>query len=161
MSQMWRKINSKKCGQLFQDVTSFDIGIWYYVLVIDMYNDIELYNIIGEKIKKRRKSLGITQEKLAELTNYSLSFIANIESRTFQTFSISALNTIAKALNTNMLSLLPKEKELEKIKTTIKCEHCGYEMNLPIEITKLIESINDITHKKVRLTCPECHKKIV
>ncbi len=126
-----------------------------------MYDDLELYNIIGEKIKQRRKSLGLTQEKLAELTNYSLSFIANIESRTFQTFSISALNTIAQALNTNMLSLLPKEKELEKIKTTIKCERCGYKLDLPIELTKLMESIKEITNKKIKLTCPECHKKIV
>ena len=51
-----------------------------------MENALELYNIIGQNIKKRRKSLGITQEKLAELTNYSLSFIANIESRTLQSF---------------------------------------------------------------------------
>lgn len=61
-----------------------------------MENDNKLYNIIGTNIKKRRKNLGITQEKLAELTNYSLSFIANIESRTYQSFSIAALNNIAK-----------------------------------------------------------------
>lgn len=125
-----------------------------------MYTDLELYNIIGEKIKKKRKSLGITQEKLAELTNYSLSFIANIESRTYQTFSISALNTIAKALNTSMLSLLPTEKELKPLNYKIKCEHCNYETELPIELIKLIENIREVTHRKIKLTCPICQKKI-
>ena len=81
-----------------------------------MYNDEELYNLIGEKIKKRRKSLGITQEKLAEITHYSLSFIANIESKTYQTFSITALNNIANALNTTILNLIPKDVELKKYK---------------------------------------------
>ncbi len=126
-----------------------------------MYNELELYNIIGEKIKKRRKSLGITQEKLAEMTNYSLSFIANIESRTFQTFSISALNNIAKALNVNMISLLPTEQEKKQIKNKITCEYCKYSADIPPELAKLIDSIEDITHRKIRLTCPICHKKIV
>lgn len=124
-----------------------------------MYSEIELYNEIGKKIKERRKKFGITQEKLAELTNYSLSFIANIESRTYQSFSISALNNIAKALNTNMLSLLPKETMSITKKNKLKCENCNYTVDIPEEITKLLYSINDITRRKVKLTCPECHTK--
>ena len=128
-----------------------------------MYSDEELYNLIGEKIKNRRKSLGITQEKLAEITHYSLSFIANIESKTYQTFSITALNNIANALNTTILNLIPKDGELKKYKinTNIKCEYCKYDTEIPIELIKLMESINDITNKKIKLTCPKCHKKIV
>lgn len=128
-----------------------------------MYDDFELYNLIGKKIKARRKSLGITQEKLAEITHYSLSFIANIESRTYQSFSITALNNIAKALNTSILELLPKENEIEKsqVTTKIKCGYCEYNTEIPIELIKLMNSINDITHKKIKLTCPKCHKKIV
>jgi len=128
-----------------------------------MYNDEELYNLIGEKIKKRRKSLGITQEKLAEITHYSLSFIANIESKTYQTFSITALNNIANALNTTILNLIPKDEEFKKFKrdTKMKCEYCKYNMEIPIELIKLMDSINDITNKKIKLTCPKCHKKIV
>ena len=128
-----------------------------------MYSDEELYNLIGEKIKNRRKSLGITQEKLAEITHYSLSFIANIESKTYQTFSITALNNIANALNTTILNLIPKDVELKKYKinTNIKSEYCKYNTEIPIELIKLMESINDITNKKIKLTCPKCHKKIV
>lgn len=128
-----------------------------------MYSDLELYNLIGQKIKKRRKSLGITQEKLAEITHYSLSFIANIESKTYQTFSITALNNIAKALNTNILSLLPKDTEIEKIKinNTIKCGYCDYNTEIPIELVKLLNNIKEMTNKKIKLTCPKCNKKIV
>lgn len=126
-----------------------------------MYNDLDLYNLIGEKIKNKRKSLGITQEKLAEMTHYSLSFIANIESRTYQTFSITALNNIAKALNTSILNLLPEEKELIKPNKKIECNHCKYSAVLPIELVKLLNCMKDITNKKIALTCPKCHKKIV
>ena len=52
-----------------------------------MENEI-IYNTIGKLIKKERKKKGITQEELALLTNYSLSFIANIESNTYQSFSL-------------------------------------------------------------------------
>lgn len=126
-----------------------------------MYDDTELYNLIGEKIKNRRKSLGITQEKLAEITHYSLSFIANIESRTYQSFSITALNNIAKALNTTISDLLPKEKEIEKYKINrkIKCGQCNSDVEIPIELIKLMNSIKEITHKKIKLTCPKCNKK--
>ena len=121
----------------------------------------ELYNEIGKKIKKRRKELGITQERLATITNYSFSFIKNIESSTYQSFSISALNTIAKALNTNIKSLLPDEILLLPKIQEMKCGYCNYQMELPIEIVKLLGTIEEITKKKIRLTCPKCHKKIV
>lgn len=126
-----------------------------------MYNDLELYNLIGDNIKKRRKSLGITQEKLAELTNYSLSFIANIESRTYQTFSISALNSIAKTLNTTMNNLLPEEIDFKEPEHSLACKYCSYDVLLPIEINKLINNIEETTRKKIKFTCPICHKKIV
>lgn len=126
-----------------------------------MLNEQELYNEIGKKIKKRRKSLGITQEKLAELTNYSLSFIANIESKTYQSFSISALNNIAKALNTSMLNLLPDEKTFLSKTEEIKCGYCDYQTEIPIEISRLLHSVKEITNQKLKLTCPKCNKKIM
>lgn len=123
-------------------------------------DDLELYNEIGKNIKNRRHSLGLTQEELAKRTNYSLSFIANIESITFQSFSISALNNIAKALNTNMLNLLPKETIITSI-NELKCPNCSYNPLLPPEVSNLLKSIKEITRKKIKLTCPNCHKKII
>ncbi len=121
--------------------------------------DKELYNEIGKNIKKRRKKLGLTQDKLAEITNYSPSFIANIESNTYQSFSINALYNIAKALNTNMINLLPKYG-IEHLNKEIKCEYCHKKIELPIEIMKLIVNISEITNKKLKMTCPKCHKSI-
>lgn len=124
-----------------------------------MENEKELYNEIGKKIKSRRKKLGITQERLAELTNYSFSFIANIESNTYQSFSISALNLIAKALNCSIKSLLPDENFFNIKIDTIKCSNCEYLIELPPEITRLLNTIQDISHKKLKYTCPKCQKK--
>lgn len=39
-----------------------------------------IYYVIGQNLKKLRKDKGFTQEKLAEASNYALSFIGNLES---------------------------------------------------------------------------------
>lgn len=119
-----------------------------------------LYNEIGKKIKLRRREIGLTQENLAELTNYSHSFISNIESNTYQAFSISALNNIAKALNTTMKNLLPDESEIIN-NNNINCGYCNFSTEIPYEITKLLQIIKEISVKKISLTCPKCHKKIM
>lgn len=121
----------------------------------------KLYNEIGKKIKLARKKLGITQEGLAQLTNYSDSFIANIESSTYQSFSISALNNIAKALNTTMKELLPDEIILSNKYEEIKCEQCDYSIEIPEEIAQLLRAIENINKRKLILTCPKCQKKIM
>lgn len=120
----------------------------------------DLYNEIGKNIKKRRKELGITQEKLADLTYFSDSFIANIESTTFQSFSISALNTIAKALDTSIKELLPKEYLVLKKDNILKCGNCNYNAEIPLELIKMLQANEDIFHEKFKLTCPKCNKKI-
>ncbi len=128
-----------------------------------MHMDYEkkLYNEIGKNIQKKRKELGITQEKFSDITNYSLSFIANIESNTYQSFSIIALHNIAKALNTTMCELLPKESLLNNKHNNIKCGYCDYQMEIPIEIQELLTDIESIFHQKINLTCPKCQKKIM
>ncbi|MCM1053332.1 MAG: helix-turn-helix domain-containing protein [Ruminococcus sp.] len=120
-----------------------------------------LYNEIGKKIKSMRKKRGMTQENLADITNYSLSFIANIESNTYQAFSISALNNIAKALDTSMKNLLPEENFINKLNSEIICNFCDYKTNLPYELVKLLLTVEEISHKKIKLTCPKCQKKIM
>lgn len=131
------------------------------MFVIYMNYEQILYNEIGKKIKIKRKKLAITQEQLAEITNYSLSFIANIESNTYQSFSIHALNNIAHALHTNMCELLPDEKLYELEIAILKCNHCSYELNIPIEIKKLLSTIEELFKQKIKLTCPKCQKKIM
>lgn len=52
----------------------------------------EILKIIGKKIKARRKSVGLSQEKLGELTSLSTNYIGQIERGQRQV----ALDTLAK-----------------------------------------------------------------
>lgn len=58
-----------------------------------------IYNIIGKNIKKYRKEKGLTQRRLAEINFLSDSFIAKLESVTYQSISIDTLEQIAKSLD--------------------------------------------------------------
>lgn len=76
-----------------------------------------IYNVIGKNIKKYRKRKGLTQRKLAEILLLSESFIAKLESETYQTISIDTLEQIANILEIEIVDLFDKnilkeEKEL-------------------------------------------------
>ena len=68
-------------------------------------NEDKLYRIIGKNIKKYRKlysnsGLHMTQERLAELINVSVSHISSLESsKSKKGISISNLYKISKVLN--------------------------------------------------------------
>lgn len=81
-----------------------------------------IYNIIGKNIKKYRKMKCLTQRELADKLLLSESFIAKLESITYQSISIDTLEQIAKALDTNITNLFnedeqkeTKEKDLQSI----------------------------------------------
>lgn len=62
-----------------------------------------VYYLVSRNLKRIRKEKGLTQEKLAELSNYSLGFIMNIESeKCYQTFSLGTLWQFGKALNVDI-----------------------------------------------------------
>lgn len=62
-----------------------------------------VYYLVSRNLKRIRKEKGLTQEKLAELSNYSLGFIMNIESeKYYQTFSLETLWQFGKALNVDI-----------------------------------------------------------
>ena len=71
--------------------------------------------VIGQNLKKLRKDKGFTQEKLAEASNYALSFIGNLESdKVFQTISVGSLYHLSKVLGIHITELfqdLPSEEE--------------------------------------------------
>ena len=81
---------------------------------IDKNDENYIYYVIGQNLKRERKRRGFTQEKLAEKSDYSLSFIANLEStKVFQTISIGSLYHLSKVLNihiTDLLQDLPETK---------------------------------------------------
>ena len=119
-----------------------------------------IYNEIGKLVKKERKKQGLTQEQLANLTNYSLSFIANIESNTYQSFSIHTLYNLANALNISIHNLLPDKNALEEKNYRLICKNCKYNVSIPKEIGKILEDGLKIT-SKINFTCPICEKKEV
>lgn len=73
---------------------------------IDKNDENYIYYIIGQNLKKLRKEKGFTQEKLAEASNYALSFIGNLESdKVFQTISAGSLYHLSKVLNIDIREL--------------------------------------------------------
>jgi transcriptional regulator with XRE-family HTH domain len=59
---------------------------------------VHLISILASNIKARRKSLGLTQEKLAEMINTAPTYIAMIEAER-RTPSFNMIERLAKALN--------------------------------------------------------------
>ncbi len=65
----------------------------------------ENYEAIGQNISKRRRELGITQEKLAEMVNLSASYIGAVE-RGAKLPKLDTFIRIANALKISSDSLL-------------------------------------------------------
>lgn len=64
----------------------------------------EILKILGEKIKVRRKTKGLSQERLGELTNLSTNYIGQIE-RGQRQVAIDTLAQIAGVLETDLGTL--------------------------------------------------------
>ena len=75
-----------------------------------MEQNTNIYNIIGKNIKKYRKQKGLTQRQLADANFLSDSFIAKLESVTYQTISIETLEKIGMSLDVEISKFFEKEK---------------------------------------------------
>lgn len=60
---------------------------------------------IGEAIRARREALGVSQEQLAELTDFHRNYIGLVE-RAEQNLTLDSLVRIAEALNCKVSDLL-------------------------------------------------------
>ena len=65
----------------------------------------KIYQIVGRKVRKRRKELGFTQEKLAEASGLHRTYIAGIEAGK-RNISLKNLEKLAKALKVSPDDLL-------------------------------------------------------
>ncbi len=62
-----------------------------------------IYYVVSKNLKRIRKEKKLTQQQLAELSNYSVGFIMNIESeKYYQTFSLGTLWQFSKVLNVDV-----------------------------------------------------------
>ena len=65
-----------------------------------------VYYLVSVNLKKQRKKHKLTQEKFAELCNYSPGFITNIESEKYhQTFSLGTIYRFSRVLKIDISEL--------------------------------------------------------
>jgi transcriptional regulator with XRE-family HTH domain len=70
--------------------------------------------LVGDKVRERRKSLGLTQEALAELAGCHLTYLSHLEGGKANA-SILVLRKIAAALHVSLVELLDVNlKSIEK-----------------------------------------------
>lgn len=62
-----------------------------------------IYYVVSKNLKRIRKEKKLTQQQLADLSNYSVGFIMNIESeKYYQTFSLETLWQFSKVLDVDV-----------------------------------------------------------
>ncbi len=98
----------------FNNIRRFrDSKLWVYnVCSADTGGDKMLE--IGEKIKRRRLSLGLTQEELAARVELSKGFISQVE-RDLTSPSIATLTDILEALGMSLADFFSEENTNEKV----------------------------------------------
>ncbi|OZV12830.1 transcriptional regulator [Tissierella sp. P1] len=74
---------------------------------------------IGENIKKYRKEKGLTQKELAEISNLSRSYLADLERDRYNP-SLDSLKLIADSLEVDVSILLGENNSTIKISNTLK-----------------------------------------
>ncbi|WP_298117561.1 helix-turn-helix transcriptional regulator [Flavobacterium sp.] len=72
-----------------------------------------LYQIVGERIKKRRESIGLNQNDLSEKINIGRSSISNIEKGRQQP-TLHTLFEICKVLDMDVQTILPTYAEVQE-----------------------------------------------
>lgn len=119
-----------------------------------------IYEIIGKNIKKYRKLKGWAQEKLAEEIDYSLSFISAIELSYHQTFSLGAIWRISRVLSVDFYKLCEENSENYQNSKYIeyKCDRCGIETMMPIQVVGHFKNIYEIAGNKnlPSFNCTNC-----
>lgn len=73
----------------------------------------------GENIRKYRRKRGLTQEKLAELSNTSTDFLSRVELGKVGNVSIGKLNAIANALNVDLVDIIKFNPDILKDDDTV------------------------------------------
>ena len=92
-------------------MTLFLLWLWENINGDIMKNNDNIYTLIGQNIKKYRKSKGYTQEQLASKTNLSYGYIKNLEAKgVYASISIETLQIIAHKLEISIDKLFESNK---------------------------------------------------
>ena len=131
-----------------------------------------IYGVVGLNVKKYRKEKKLTQAKLAEKINYSLSFVSGLESKKHQSFSLGALYRISLILGVDMYKFFidedNKNLETNNIDNSnfkkYKCNRCDYETEIPYDLVELIKTANKVGNQlnsEPIFKCKHCDGYIV
>lgn len=101
-------------------------------------------NTLGERIKKARKKLNLTQEQLGEMTDVTSAYIGQIE-RNERTPSLKRLKKMAKQLDISVEYLVVGTKSTAKINEDLNKELAGISENQKLLITEVIRIIKKYT----------------
>ena len=102
-------------------------------------NEIPIETILSENIKSLRKTLGWSQELLAEKTGVSAPYITQIEARK-RTPSLDIVEKLASALGVEYKTLFETSNSIEKINSTEFSKH--------ILESKLISAVTNTIHNE-------------
>ena len=100
-------------------------------------------NVLGDKIRERRKEKRLTLDKLAELTGSSKSYIWELENKNPPRPSAEKLSKIAEQLGVTIEYLLDTKNEV-KAEDAVDAEFYRKYRSLPDETRKKIRKITDM-----------------
>ena len=103
------------------------------------------YKLIGERIKRVRKSRGITQENLAEQLNVSIGYVSQVE-RGITKISLDLLGAISSILECDVAALISESaiNSTDYMETELLNEIHKLSDKKRKYILKLIQMTNDM-----------------
>lgn len=108
---------------------------------------------IGEKLKSLRLQLGLTQEELAERSEFTKGFISQIE-RNLSSPSVDSLDDILEALGTNLGDFF-KEEEVQRIHFTEDDYFESYDEELGVKLEWIVPDAQKNDMEPMRVTLEE------
>ena len=112
---------------------------------------------IGERIKQRRKEIGLSVEELAEKLGKNRATVYRYESNEIENLPISIIASLAKALNTTPAYLMGWEDNTEQVEDGKRIENKIPETNVDDDLIVLMSRGGD---KKVIKLTPEKKEKV-
>lgn len=102
------------------------------------------YKLVGERIKRARKSKGITQENMAERLNVSIGYVSQVE-RGVTKISLDLLAAISTILECDVAALISESaiNSTEYLESEIVTELCKLDQKKKKFIYNLIKLINE------------------
>lgn len=98
---------------------------------------------LGERVRKRRKALGLTAKALAKATGVSTSYISQVERGHQQDPSLPALRRLADALSMDLHTLLGAENSAaEPISIPASLRDLADEYRIPTETVRMLAGIH-------------------